>query len=550
MTTIVPPGTPVPTPPQATPAPIATVQTPPAGLSQLGAGTRLEGVVLLAGGTTQNPQVQVQTTAGVLTLETAVVLPKDAKVVLQILAQGTPPQLLIAAVNGKPPVIGPKTGLLPQGGQQGGATGGGALGSQGPSGAQPPATISLTVGTNTQAILVRAVPPVENATKTELQSGKGSTPGQPASGGVGPGKPAAEGAAQLPGQGQATTTRGSLQAPGQGALAALASAKGAAIAPTPPLPLGTQIPVRIAQIQPSSGQAIPPLPSGTPLAAGQTATGTVVPGGGHGHVLVQTTAGTLSIATRAALPPGTTIAFEIMGPPKLPAATESPRSSPLMERGWPGLDETMRVLAEVDPAAHRHLAMVTLPRADSSLAMSILSFLAALRGGELAAWIGESPLRTLQRTRPDLAAKLDGDFKQMSRLADDPGGGDWRIALVPFGQAPDIQQIRILTRRQTRDEDDPQPANDSTRFVIDLDLSNVGRMQLDGLVRDKDKRVDLMVRSDRPLPVRMRDEIRRIFAEANDIAGIGGTVGFQSTPANFIEIDTKTILPDHPALIV
>ena len=59
-----------------------------------------------------------------------------------------------------------------------------------------------------------------------------------------------------------------------------------------------------------------------------------------------------------------------------------------------------------------------------------------------------------------------------------------------------------------------------------------------------------MVRSDRPLPVRMRDEIRRIFAEANDIAGIGGTVGFQSTPANFIEIDTKTILPDHPALIV
>lgn len=550
MTTIVPPGSPAPTPPQATPAPIANVQTPPAGLAQLGTGTRLEGVVLLTGGTTQNPQVQVQTTAGVLTLETVVVLPKDAKVVLQILTQSSPPQVLIAAVNGKPPVIGPKTGPLPHAGQQGGLAGGLPGGPQGVPTAQQPATVSLTVGTATQAILVRAVPPADNTAKTDLQSGKGLSSGRATLGGTLQGKTGVEGAHQTPSQGQAPSARGGPQAPGQGALAALASVRSAATAPTSPLPLGTQIPIRIAQVQPLSGQIPPPLQAGVTLAAGQTATGTVIPGGGHGHALVQTAGGTLSIATRAALPPGTAVVFEITGPPKLPMTAEPPRTSPLLERGWPGLDEAMRVFAETDPTAHRHLATVTIPRADSTLAMSILSFLAALRGGEIAAWMGESPMRTLQRTRPDLAAKLDGDFQQRSRLADDPGGGDWRIALIPFGQPPDIQQIRILTRRQARDEDDPQPANDSTRFVIDVDLSNVGRMQLDGLVRDKDKRVDLMVRSDRPLPARMRDEIRRIFAEANDIAGIGGIVGFQSTPANFIEIDTKTILPDHPTLIV
>lgn len=548
MTTIVPPGSPVPTPPQATPAPIATVQTPPAGLSQLGTGTRLEGVVLLTGGTTQNPQVQVQTTTGVLTLETTVVLPKDAKVVLQILTQSSPPQVLIAAVNGKPPIIGPKTGPLPQAGQQGNLAGGLPGGPQRAPMAQQPATVSLTAGTATQAILVRAVPPTDNTAKTDLQNGKGPSSGRATLGGALQGKAGVEGPPQAPGQGPGS--RGGTQAPGHGALAALAGVRGAAIAPTSPLPLGTQIPIRIAQVQPLSGQIPPPLQAGATLAAGQTATGTVIPGGGHGHALVQTAAGTLSIATRAALPPGTAVVFEITGPPRPPTAAEPPRTSPLLERGWPGLDEAMRVLAEADPAAHRHLAMVTLPRADSTLAMSILAFLAALRGGEIAAWMGESPMRTLQRTRPDLAAKLDGDFQQRSRLADDPGGGEWRIALIPFGQPPDIQQIRILTRRQARDEDDPQPANDSTRFVIDVDLSNVGRMQLDGLVRDKDKRVDLMVRSDRPLPARMRDEIRRIFAEANDIAGIGGTVGFQSTPANFVEIDTKTILPDHPMLIV
>lgn len=188
MTTIVPPGSPAPTPPQATPAPIANVQTPPAGLAQLGTGTRLEGVVLLTGGTTQNPQVQVQTTAGVLTLETVVVLPKDAKVVLQILTQSSPPQVLIAAVNGKPPVIGPKTGPLPHAGQQGGLAGGLPGGPQGVPTAQQPATVSLTVGTATQAILVRAVPPADNTAKTDLQSGKGQSSGRATLGGTLQGK--------------------------------------------------------------------------------------------------------------------------------------------------------------------------------------------------------------------------------------------------------------------------------------------------------------------------------------------------------------------------
>ena len=46
-----------------------------------------------------------------------------------------------------------------------------------------------------------------------------------------------------------------------------------------------------------------------------------------------------------------------------------------------------------------------------------------------------------------------------------------------------------------------------------MELSQLGRMQLDGLVRGGNKRLDLIVRSATPLPGHMRDDIRRIFSE-------------------------------------
>ena len=76
------------------------VPNPPATVSQLPLGARLNAMVLGQGGT---GQVQVQTPQGVLTLQTVFPLPPNASVVLQLQSLAPQLQFQIAAINGQPP---------------------------------------------------------------------------------------------------------------------------------------------------------------------------------------------------------------------------------------------------------------------------------------------------------------------------------------------------------------------------------------------------------------------------------------------------------------
>jgi hypothetical protein len=63
--------------------------------------------------------------------------------------------------------------------------------------------------------------------------------------------------------------------------------------------------------------------------------------------------------------------------------------------------------------------------------------------------------------------------------------------------------------------------------VVEVEMSRLGDLQLDGLVREK--RLDLILRSRAPLPDFMRRDITQIFHETNEITGNRGNIGFQSS---------------------
>ena len=90
-------------------------------------------------------------------------------------------------------------------------------------------------------------------------------------------------------------------------------------------------------------------------------------------------------------------------------------------------------------------------------------------------------------------------------------------------------------RHTAGDDEEEEPR----RFLIDVEMSRLGRIQLDGLIRAKDMRFDLVMRSVAPLPNEMRQEINRIFATFMEISGVAGTLQFQA-PGNFVEVS----LPD------
>lgn len=553
MTAVVPPGVP-PTPPTPpTPPPVtATVASPPPPLTQLPIGTRLDATVVLAD--TGRGQVQIQTALGNLTLQTPLALPKDAQLVLQVLALVPQVQLAITSVDGKSPLLALGRPATPAPVAGGGAATGAPAG--GPAGA---ATVSLTAGATVSATLIRPGPTTVAAPQTATAVASPTAPHAPT---------AAPGTLVSPEGGPAPVrVRHAPAVPGREAAAptpapSALSGRGGPPSPTPttvpptpegrtvPLPAGVQFAVRIVAIQPPAPGASPPL-TGAVLALGQTLSGTVVGSGPAGQPVVQTSAGLIAFATRAPLPNGTGVTFQLTSAPTVPAAVAAPAApEPLLRKDWPALSEALRALADADPVQRQHVFNTVLPRADSGLAAGILLFLAALKGGEVSSWLGEGSVRALQRAKPELADKLDGDFRQLARLAGDSGTGDWRVALIPVNVQSEIQQIRLLLRRQGGEEEAKGQAGAGSRFVIDVTLSRLGRLQLDGLVRDKGKRMDLIVRTNDPLPQAMREDIRRLFAEANAATGIGGSVAFQAAPAGFVEIPAESVVQGHVGLIV
>ena len=105
-------------------------------------------------------------------------------------------------------------------------------------------------------------------------------------------------------------------------------------------------------------------------------------------------------------------------------------------------------------------------------------------------------------------------------------------------------------RRADDNQDEQEKARKGTRFIVDLDLSRLGRVQLDGLVYQKEKHMDLIVRTENRLPDRMHEDIRNIFQEAVDVTGIKGGVSFQAAPPNFVETASPAAPEEHLGLIV
>jgi|GEM_PF-1475626 len=237
----------------------------------------------------------------------------------------------------------------------------------------------------------------------------------------------------------------------------------------------------------------------------------------------------MSLADVMALSPLLTTA----GGPPLPF-------DPLQSRTWPALQETLQVLiGQPDNAAQ--LLKNTLPApAAARMTPAALFFLAALRIGSIESWLGENILQALSKAgRRDLIERLGGDFKSLSRQAQSPVGGDWRVISLPMLHDEQISQIQFYVRQQN--DDDSEGREDggnkkTTRFILNLTLSRMGDLQMDGLLRPK--RLDLILRSESALPFDIRQEIMRRFAAGIGQVDMQGGVSFQTRAEKWAYIDT------------
>jgi hypothetical protein len=186
---------------------------------------------------------------------------------------------------------------------------------------------------------------------------------------------------------------------------------------------------------------------------------------------------------------------------------------------------TSSPLASTPPRADDLLAQ-NLPRIGPHLATGLAAFLRARLGDDNGRWPGPDLRRALETAgRPELVARLEQGFAELAKLA--PGNdGNWRSVILPLLDEHALHQARLAIRRDPPKGQIPaegRPA--SVHFLLDLELSRLGAMQLDGLVRGK--RFDLMLRTHKPLDGFMQREIETLFAEAKAATGMTGEIFFQ-----------------------
>ncbi len=233
-----------------------------------------------------------------------------------------------------------------------------------------------------------------------------------------------------------------------------------------------------------------------------------------------------------------------------PMETPAPAALPPLvsyQAAWPLVDEMIEAVAAADPAAAKALApRVSAPGA--RLSSGLLFFLSALRMQNPRAWIGEQTARALEaKGKGNLLARLKEEFTRLGRFSADTPGADWRPFLIPLQTEQGTQAIALLTRPHHEEGDSASPDDgggddedltDNQRFLLEVKLSAIGPVQLDGLMRPE--RLDMVVRAGDLLTAAMRDDLRNIFESATGAAGLKGALSFE--PLSRSPVDVSRVL--------
>lgn len=494
--------------------------------------------------------LEVVTANGVLQLKAAPgatlpAIPTGARLTLQMVGQGDSGQLFLVGLNGR--VLGGAAlapnlgGLLNQNGGPAGTTQAGiiaggravidspqpgqALAANGLPGPAALGSLGLTATVIRPAVLGgnSAVPgqtlpgTAQGGLPFDLPAGTrltvriaGVEP--PATEG---GTPAA-GSAQ-PGQG---TAPGTTPATGQ----TLASGQPAAGQPAP----------RPGQ-PPAGGQGLTPqvtLPQDNP---GTVLSGTVTAHPPNGQAVVQTQVATLSVPTHADLPVGTRLTLEVVGTPQPPLpAPATARPEGLTALGWPALSDALDTLATTNQPQALEQLLRAIPQPDGRLAATMVAFTGAVRGGSTRALVPDTAIRGLEKAgKKEVVGRLAADLEALTEDSGRPvGNGDWRAYTMPMLNGGTVEPVRLFVRKPSGDEAGRGGANGNKandhRFILDFNLTQLGRLQLDGLVRREDKLFDLIIRSGAAIDAQMRRDILAIFTDASELVGTKGTVSFQA----------------------
>ncbi len=291
---------------------------------------------------------------------------------------------------------------------------------------------------------------------------------------------------------------------------------------------------------------VPTPPAAQPAPPQAVITGVVTRATPASPPVITTDFGQIQLNIRANLPAGTRVTLEVTAqlppqpgaaPPPLPLAMlplSGPPSLGLAAGGttvgWPNLSEALAQLQRADPAAAAEFA-AAIPDGGPRTTVAAVAFAQAMRTGDSRSWPGDTNLRALERIGPrgaHLAAQISEEVSALSHQAAQNTGTEWRALPVPWNADGRIDRITLISRREgDADDTGGKKGGGGLRFLINLDLSRLGPLQLDGMLRKETRGFDLMIRTKQPLSDALRLELTGVFAESTAAMGLKGGLSFQ-----------------------
>ena len=250
------------------------------------------------------------------------------------------------------------------------------------------------------------------------------------------------------------------------------------------------------------------------------------------------------------IPVGSRIDFSIVKSTEipLPALTSSYFLTP---SSWPILEETQQVLTQVSPQTSQAFnAVVPNAAAPAQLDSTALFFVAAMRAGDVNGWLGEKAVDAIKRAgKSDLLSRLGREIRGITRMSSEALSGDWRAMSLPLAWQNDINKIALYFRNEGEhnESNDEAGKGKKTRFVMDLSLTNMGNVQLDGLFSGQDNigRLDLVLRTEQSFSQSMRQQMRTAYKNALEETQITGELSFQNQPESWVRITPDTVKEYH-----
>jgi hypothetical protein len=321
----------------------------------------------------------------------------------------------------------------------------------------------------------------------------------------------------------------------------------------PPLPAGQTLVFRVLAATPpptsppaagapgAPPQALQQTPQQTPLSQqlspdnndGAVMEGTVAGTTPQGKPILALRDGMLALNTDVKLPPGARLTLQLTDPAAIKAERPAPLDGALPDylqgRDWSALKTVLAALRDIDPALVQHFLAAAMPQPNRKLGATLSFLISAMRGGDARGWLGGDATQALrERGKESLLLEVEREIRNTEKQTAEKLPDDWQGVTLPMYDQSGVNPMHIFIHPfpEPEQEDEKGKAAKGARFLLDVELSRLGPLQLDGMV--KPPQFDLILRSKTPLAPELRADLRSIFADCLGAVGYAGGVTFQS----------------------